>query len=218
MKGLIVKDIQLLKNQKQFYLSIIAMCFIFLFVMENPSFVINYATIFVSLFTLGTISYDEFDNGLSYLFSLPISRNDYVKSKYILGISLLTIASIASMIVSYIGVSIKDMDMSLDSILAAGMTSIFISILFLAVALPTQFKFGAEKGRMALMGVLFATFGLVFLGSKIFFKSGGDIGQLIQKIEGASKLLLAGAGVACGLAMLGTSFAVSVGVMKNKEF
>ena len=34
---------------------------------------------------MSSISYDEFDNGNAFLFSLPITRKDYVLEKYIFG-------------------------------------------------------------------------------------------------------------------------------------
>ena len=35
---------------------------------------------------LGTLSYDEFDRGYSFLFTLPVSKRGYVKEKYVLGL------------------------------------------------------------------------------------------------------------------------------------
>ena len=78
MKGLLIKDFKLLKNQKQFFLIIGLITFMFLVTNDSPYFTITYATMMFSMFTMSTISYDEYDNGAAYLFSLPISRKGYV--------------------------------------------------------------------------------------------------------------------------------------------
>lgn len=82
MKGLLVKDFKILKLQKN-------TLFLFLFIAiwltafsDNASFIIGYFTFVFSLFSLSSISYDEFDNGNAFLFSLPITRIDYVIEKY----------------------------------------------------------------------------------------------------------------------------------------
>ena len=94
MKGLLIKDFKLLKNQKQFFLTVSMMGIIFLVVSNNPDFVISYITIMISIFTLSTISYDQYNNGMAYLFTLPITRKEYVGEKYVFGL-ISTAASLA---------------------------------------------------------------------------------------------------------------------------
>ena len=86
MKGLLIKDFKLLQGQKNFFITIIAIAGIMAIFMEDASFIIGYMTFVGSLFTLSTISYDEFDNGNAFLFSLPITRKDYILEKYGFGL------------------------------------------------------------------------------------------------------------------------------------
>ena len=71
--------------QKNFFLSIIAIAVVLTVFVKNPSFIIGYLTFIGSVFTLSTISYDEFDNGNAFLFSLPITRKLYALEKYVFG-------------------------------------------------------------------------------------------------------------------------------------
>lgn len=59
---------------------------IFLITNEDLSMAVPYVTMMFSIFSLTTISYDEFDNGMSFLFTLPVNRVKYVVEKYIFGI------------------------------------------------------------------------------------------------------------------------------------
>ena len=62
MKGLLIKDFKLMKNQKQFFLMILFFCIFFLVINRNPAFMISYLMVMCSFFTLSTISYDDFDS------------------------------------------------------------------------------------------------------------------------------------------------------------
>ena len=84
MKGLLIKDFKLLKVQKNFFLLILCIA-IGMEIFTNStssSFIIGFLSFVATLFTLSSISYDEFDNGNAFLFSLPITRKSYVTEKY----------------------------------------------------------------------------------------------------------------------------------------
>ena len=86
MKGLLIKDFKLLKGQKNFFMAITAISIIMIIVSPGTSFPIGFLGFVGALFSLSSISYDEFDNGNAFLFSLPITRKDYVLEKYIFGL------------------------------------------------------------------------------------------------------------------------------------
>lgn len=67
MKGLFMKDLGLVKGQKQFFGIILIMMMIFMTAYTNFAFIMAYITIMIGVLTLNTISYDEFENGMGYL-------------------------------------------------------------------------------------------------------------------------------------------------------
>ena len=90
MKGLLIKDFRLLKNQKNFFILVFVMA-VFLTITggdeSSPAtFVLPYVGFVCSFFVLSTISYDEYDNGNAFLFTLPFDRKIYALEKYIFGI------------------------------------------------------------------------------------------------------------------------------------
>src|SRR5699024_6759865 len=101
MKGLIIKDFKLLMMQKSFFITL-AIVAIFFGITTDTIFVIGFLTMICSMFALSNISYDEFDNGNAFLFSLPITRKGYVIEKYIFGIMLGVISLILSTIIACI--------------------------------------------------------------------------------------------------------------------
>ena len=86
MKGLLIKDLRLMKNMGNSLAIILLVAVGMSFYSSDMSFIVIYLAIIGTSFTSSTISYDEFDNGNAFLFSLPVSRKDYVLEKYLFAI------------------------------------------------------------------------------------------------------------------------------------
>ena len=83
MRGLIEKDLRLLLKRKQTFI-VIVIVEILLGISGSGVFAIVYFTMLAGIMAAGTLSYDEFDNGLGFLFTLPIDRKMYIREKYLL--------------------------------------------------------------------------------------------------------------------------------------
>ena len=82
MKGLLIKDLKLFQLQGKFFICfVIAIGMILTFINHNATFLLAFLTFVMSNFSLSTISYDEFDNGYAFLFTLPITRKRYIMEK-----------------------------------------------------------------------------------------------------------------------------------------
>ena len=88
MKGLFIKDLRLMMMQKRFFIMILLIAISMVAVTGDISFIVGYLTFICPLFCISTISYDEFDNGYAFLFTLPIQKKDYVKEKYAFALTL----------------------------------------------------------------------------------------------------------------------------------
>ena len=86
MKGLLIKDFKLLKNQKNFFILVFVMA-AFLTITNGAgsspaTFVLPYVGFVSSFFVLSTISYDEYDNGNAFLLRCPL-REKYTRRRNI---------------------------------------------------------------------------------------------------------------------------------------
>ena len=162
MKGLLVKDFLLMIKSKKV---ILFMLFIGIIGGINDiSFATGYILMVLAILSLSTISYDEANHGLKTLFTLPISKSDYVKEKYLFS---LIITGIGFVFVTILGYFSKSDFMETLAILS---TALFL----LAISLPFQLKEGNEKGRIVLFVVVFGcTFLFAFLNQFFseFFES-----------------------------------------------
>ena len=212
MKGLLIKDFKLMKGQRNFLLMIIAISIGSAFAMEDLTFLVGYMTALCSMFTLSSISYDEFENGNAFLFSLPITRKSYVAEKYTFALIVSGVSWVFSTVIATIaGGGNADVIMAALLIFA-------VLLLFLAIMLPVQLKFGGEKGRI----VMFAVIGVIVLIG-FFINEIADLFQidpmeLMNRLSSMSKGMLTI--IAFGIAMFGllVSYGVSVAIMKKKEF
>ena len=73
MRGLLMKDLELIKINMRIYLAVFLIGLIYLVAHENGStFFVAYA-IFVSIgVSVGTISYDGYHHGMKFLMTLPV--------------------------------------------------------------------------------------------------------------------------------------------------
>lgn len=148
MRGLIVKDIELMKQQKQFFILVLIMGVIWnLSGNTSSGFTTGYFTIITAIFTVTTMSYDEFDNGMAFLMTLPISRKEYVKEKYLLGIGLTGVAWVIAVVLALICNFTAHKGRDIVEIFVGGISMIYIALLMLAVIIPMSIYYGVEKGR-----------------------------------------------------------------------
>ena len=158
MLSLIKKDLLMIKgNMRQVMLFLIV--FLILALQENNIIVI--VPVFVSMMIfITTFSYDEYNKWDAYAITLPISRKDIVKSKYITSVILWLIAILVTVvIVGIMGV----FEQNIDYFEMFGMIlgCVFSIVLLEAIMFPLIFKFGVEKGRIGLFVGVFAIAGLL---------------------------------------------------------
>lgn len=221
MKGLLIKDFMLLKNQKSFFIVILVMAVCFSGTGMDSSFLVSYLTFMFSLFTVSLISYDEYENGYSYLFTLPVSRKDYVREKYCFG-GILSLGSwCVGILLTLVSESLlhlpKTMEWTQWWITSA--VCLCVSWIFLAIMIPIRLKFEGEKGRLALPIMAGAIFCAVFLISKL------DKSMQLQLVEGIVSRLNHMGSTAIAVTILCVtvvflmiSYQISLAVLKKREF
>lgn len=218
MKGLLIKDMSLMLGQKRFFLIVLGMGIMLMFSGNNPSASIGYITMLITIFSLNTLSYDEHENGMSFLMTLPINRKTYVLEKYVFTGILACVGGTFSMVAAYAVSVIKKIEFYPEEIYVTGGILMAMSILIFAVTFPLIIKFGAEKGRIA-MFVVFAMIGVVVaVLAKGVENPDSRMWKVLMTISEMPSTTLVIIGVAVFILMVLLSFFISTNVIMKKEY
>ena len=88
IRGLLIKDLCLMGEIRKLLLIILFVTAIFIFNGTSSTFLTGYIMIIIAFLVGMTISYDEMNNGLAFLMTLPVTRRQYVAEKFYLWTSL----------------------------------------------------------------------------------------------------------------------------------
>lgn len=214
MKGLFVKDIELMKQQKQFFILVVVMGVI-LNLAGSGSFATGYFTFVTAIFAITTISYDEFDNGLAFLMTLPVTRKQYVAEKYLLGAGLTAVAWGIATITGVICKGVAELQGCLSETIIGSLIYIPLALLMLAVSLPLVIHFGAEKGRYIAMVMWAIIFAVVYILIKTMGLSADAVDAWLNGLNRG--MVLAGVVLFTVIVYMG-AFGIGVRLMEKKEF
>lgn len=219
MKGFMIKDFKLMKNQGRLML---VFCFlVFLFVVtgiSDASFLVSALPFVISIFAMTTLSYDDLDNGMAFLMTLPITRKEYVKGKYLIAV---LVGGGVWILCSILGMGyerISNPGGNLVELFGLCLGSGLFLSLFLGMLIPIQVKFGSEKGRVILYGSFCLLIGLVYVGSRLL----SDLSVDLQGVYAFLNTIPAWAWFLALAAAIVLIFCISywicVRIMEKKEF
>ena len=219
MKALFIKDIRIvLKQQRVLICAFFAVITILAFATDNSMYAVAFVLFLVPTMMLTTISYDTFENGMSYIMSLPVSVKDYVVEKYILTVvSSLIFNIMATILINVVlsigkGVGIMPLELIVNAMLAQFMVLIYISLV-----LPVDIRFGTDKGMIivVLMAVVIGAagpmLGNINVDSGLMYKLSESE---ITSVPVNTALLLMSVGGVFAI----VSYFISVKLMKQMEY
>lgn len=223
MKALLMKDLRTLKNERRLWVSIIGVSVLFGVLFQNWYFMMGYIMFGLSMIARTMYQYDVADQGIVYLMTLPITRKEYVKEKYLLSLMSICIGGILNMILTKIGMLFTpDQADSNQEIFSAFLGILAVALVLQAIIFPVELKYDVSKSRIIIlllvMGIiiLFTAFDML-IGAilvafiTIFVDAFGGI--FIQHFLGTVLL----SAVVVGMIYF-SSYRKSVKIMGQKEF
>ena len=217
MAGLFDKDLRILLQRKQAIVIFLAIAVILGF-STGGTFVVGYTTFCILILAVSTISYDEFDNGFSFLMTLPITRQSYVVEKYILCSICGVVAWIFSVVVCICENQYKQVTVVTEDLLMEAAIMLPIVLFIMDIMIPVQIKYGSEKSRIVLISVMGIVM-IVGIGVKKAVEMLDlPLESLFEKLQSITEVqVLVGSIIFIIVATL-LSFAISVRIINNKEF
>lgn len=217
MLGLMEKDLRLTLARKQALFIFLALALVMGLSMDGP-FLIGYLTMLATVVAVGTINYDEFDNGFAFLMTLPFDRKTYVREKYLFSLALAAAAWCLGVVLYGVGNILRHSEVSLIEELPMLLAMIPVVYLSAAIMIPLQLKYGSEKSRI----VMFLIFGLAAVlvagGKQVFGGTNQSLVGLTSALDGlAPAVVLLTVTAVCVLIAYASSL-WSIRIMEKKEF
>lgn len=216
MRGLLFKDFRLLMGRRQaFLLYVVIGC---IMGVSMPDFLPAFLTMIAITLASSTISYDEFDNGYSFLMTLPMSRAMFAVEKYLFGLICSLVGWGISLVIVMIGNVLRSLPILSTEALAAAAAVLPIMLLFMLIILPVHLRFGAEKSRTVLLCLYGVTALLALGGRKLLMVLGISAEQSVSFVAAIPvPAVIVGLSLLFCLAVI-LSVSFSIRIMEKKTF
>ena len=154
MLGLIKKDMLIVKGNIKFMLIFFIVYAIIS--LQDSQIMTTLLPVISTMSFISTFSYDEYNKWDAYAITLPKGKENVINAKYISGILLNSLALILTITVAIL-TSINN-NGSLKELLEISVITYYAMLILQFIMYPIIFKFGVEKGRIA---IFVGVFGMI---------------------------------------------------------
>lgn len=216
MKGLLRKDLALIWCQKLYLLVGVVIMVISSFWLYDNMMLSAFGIWFIGFLGANTLVYDEYGQGFSFLMTLPVTRTQFVLSKYISSCIVVASVYVIQLLMIFARSQfVEDAQATEDKVISASVAAIFI-IVMISILIPVTIKFGSEKTNL----VVFGGIGLIVAVGFIVYKFFGDSQWFISFVEWLNQLTkseVIGSVIVLAAVVMVISFFISNKIMKNKD-
>ncbi len=209
MKALIYKDFLAIRKQLFLTLAILAILFVRLFGQGHYLAFPLGITMLCFMFPAMTFASDDQCSFARFAFSGPVTRSQYVLSKYVPGFALGIVGGVIAVLLSALV-----LENPVDHSLFYGACATVLPFLLIDLLLPLVFKLGAEKGRIVMVVMYFFLFSSFATARAFLSKAMAWIQSLQRMTFMQLGLMCLSAGVLISIA----SVFVSLRIVRNKEY
>ncbi len=216
MKGLIIKDLCVIKNQMKTLLLVLAL-FIFLSIAnKDASFVLFLIPFYMIMILITTFSYDEFNKWECYCNSLPLSRKEIVKAKYLLFNASSLVVLVLGVLASFIIPNFIE-NTTFESIYASIIGVAFGICLVISLLIPFYYKFGSSKGRIMLFLCIVILALLIGMITSLDIFNNKELMNLLNCLNNLSLGMFTLLLIIVTIIIMTISYYITVKIYNNKE-
>lgn len=217
MKGLLTKDLIILKLQLKSLL-MIGICGVVMGMTFESTATIGYLAIIGTMIAIGTMGYDEFDNGYAFLFTLPIGRRTYVREKYLLALGSASVMILIGSIITFVMMTQKGLPDIPKEIALTACSMLGVAMLFISFLIPIRVKYNSEKSRTVTYILYAAILVLVFAGSRLLKLLGVSTPAFIAELDQMNPYIILAALAGVIILILCVSEQISERIIIRKEY
>ncbi len=212
MSGLLVKEYYTLHRYIKQYILLFIFFGALSVYMDSVIYFQAMVTMSMCMLVFTGMSYDSTAGWDKYVMTMPVSRKDVVRSKYIICViyaaTAIVVSGIFSIIINRI-YPMEDVGLMLMTIMA--MTLLCLIFIIYSILLPMIFKLGVEKTRILMIAVIMIPVFAILGTAEYMPESVLDFIEQHAAIFGA-------AGVIMSVLIYCISYFISVRIFSKKEF
>ena len=222
IKGLLKKDLYNLSTYKASLIIVILFCGIAIIGTEAVTFGPMIICSIIGMISLSTFSYDEISKSNKYILTLPTSRKEIVKEKFILAIGSTILGGILGLLLTIIVINVMNylrpeniINIDYESLIITTIGGMWGTSLIQSIQIPSIYKWGAEKGRIQMFILLFVLIVIVLGIAFLLMKANFNINvEMIESFMNKYGLILLAFFM---IIMYYISYKISYKIYKNKE-
>lgn len=223
MKTLLVKDYRILMTQKKSFFILLLVGVIMVISTFEIDFLTGYMMMMAMILSLGTVNYDELDNGMAFIMTLPANRKTYAIEKYVFTLINIVACATIMLMIYFITKGFVNWQFGAGDMVSVTVGWICGIMIVSSIMIPLYLKFGAEKRRVVMM-LLWGIVAVIAIGGQKLAEvmAGTEAMNTINGFFTKISTLPAGVVVLAVVAVLVMvvifSLGISIGIMKKKEF
>lgn len=178
MKGLLLKDLYMMKKYCRTYILITVVFLAVSVVNSDNMFFVFYPCLICGMIPVTLLGYDERSHWLQYSSTLPYTRKQIVSAKYVTGLCTQAAVLLLTGTVQAVRIKIGG-SFELRDFIILMVSILFVSALASSISMPFIFRYGVEKGRIAYYAMIgfVCAFGIIISnvftrGSALLLRSG----------------------------------------------
>lgn len=219
MVGLLVKDIYHSLRMYAFVGLMFLIAIVWVITEKNYFFAQGYITFMSLAMVFGTIAWDSNKNGMGYLLTLPISRKQYVLSKYLFCLVTLVVFGALALAVCLIMGAVLKIEVD-GNLFLSELSTIMTAIPVMAVGIPVCIIFGNEKkgfARFIILAVAVFIAGAVSTSMMVGDSESGLMG-IVVFIGNLPLIWVFVGGALIDVLFIVSTMAISVWALKRKDY
>ena len=216
MKGLIIKDLCVIKNQMRSLLLILVFFVFISIINKDATFILFLVPFYMIMILITTFSYDEFNKWECYCNSLPLSRKEIVKAKYLLFNATSLIVLVLGILASIIVPNFIE-NTTFESIYASIIGVAFGICLVISLLIPFYYKFGSHKGRIMLFLTITILALIIGIITSLDIFNNVELMNMINSLNNLSIGMFTLLLIIVTVIIMTISYYISVRIYNNKE-
>lgn len=216
MKGLIIKDLCVIKNQMRSLLLILVFFVFISIINKDATFTLFLVPFYMIMILITTFSYDEFNKWDCYCNSLPLSRKEIVKAKYLLFNATSLIVLVLGILASIIVPNFIE-NTTFESIYASIIGVAFGICLVISLLIPFYYKFGSQKGRIMLFLTITILALIIGIITSLDIFNNVELMNIINSLNNLSLGMFTLLLIIVTVIIMTISYYISVRIYNNKE-